>query len=140
MQRLARLALIGLTVVLAPPLRAQAPGVCKKADDTTSGIIAELRDWVTTTDPERMMERDSIFKVPVVNVKEISVVTNERICRRASEGYSKLSGGTRPASLYVIRIGPNYFAVYDPLDKAGDMMTVHIMNRQFVSIGGWTGP
>lgn len=140
MPRLARLTLIGLAVVVALPLRSQAPTACKKADDTTSGIIAELRNWVTTTDPERIQDRDSIFKVPVVNVSEISIVTDERICKRAIDGYSKLPGGLRPASLYVIRMGPNYFAAHDPLDKAGDMMTVHIMNRQFISIGGWTGP
>jgi hypothetical protein len=140
MQRLARLALIGFPVVVASPVRAQGPGACKNADDTASGIIAELRDWVTTTDTERIRDRDSIFKVPVVNVKEISIVKDERICRRAIDGYSKLPGGTRPASLYVIRMGPKYFAVHDPLDKAGDKMTVHIMNRKFVSIGGWTGP
>jgi hypothetical protein len=75
-----------------------------------------------------------------VTAGEIAIVTENRTCRKAIDGYSKLAGGRQPVSLYVIKMGKKYFAVHDPTDKAGDMMTVHIMNRKFVSIGGWTGP
>ena len=138
-QTYVRIALI--CFILAPvSTQSQSTGACKKSDQTSSGLIVELRDWVTTSDPERIQDRDSVFKIPVVNPAEISVVTEERICRKAILGYSRLSGGRRPTSLYVIRMGKKHFAVYDPSDKAGDMMTVHIMNRKFASIGGWTGP
>jgi hypothetical protein len=140
MRKLSRLTVFALTGVLASSLQSQVAASCRPPDEKSSGIIAELRDWVTTNDLERIKERDRIFKIPVVNPAEISVVVNDRICKKAIEGYSKLPGGMRPARLYVIRMGSKYFAVHDPTDKAGDMMTVHIMDRKFKSIGGWTGP
>ena len=140
MHRLSRITVFALTGVLAPSLQSQVATSCRSADAKSSGIIAELRDWVTTNDLQRIKERDRIFKIPVVNPVQIFVVVDDRICKNAIKGYSKLPGGMRPASLYVIRMGSKYFAVHDPTDKAGDMMTVHIMDRRFKSIGGWTGP
>ncbi len=135
-----RITLIWLIFAVAMPLQSQTAAACRQSDQTSAGIIGELRNWVTTTDAERISDRDSVFKIPVVPAAEIAIVMDDRICKKAIDGYSKLPGAMRPASLYVIKMGKKYFAVYNPLDKAGDMMTVHIMNRKFVSIGGWTGP
>lgn len=140
MQVLLRITLMGLMFVVALPLRSQTAKACRKSDQASAGIISELRNWVTTTDLERIRDRDSVYMIPVVSAAEIAIVTDDRTCKRAIDGYSKLPGGMRPVSLYVIKMGKEYFAVYDPLDKAGDMMTVHIMDRKFVSVGGWTGP
>lgn len=140
MTRLSRITVFALAGVVVPSLHSQVAASCRPPDEKSAGIIAELREWVTTTELERIKDRDKIFKIPVVDPAQISVVTSNQTCRRAIDGYSKLPGGRRPESLYVIKMGSKYFAVHDSADSAGNMMTVHIMDRKFKLIGGWTGP
>ena len=74
-----------------------------------------------------------------MDVNKVTLVTDERVCAKAIQGYAAMPGGRIPASLYVIKMGTKFFAIHDPTDLAGDMETVHIMDSKFVSVGGWTG-
>jgi len=53
---------------------------CRPADAASRRLIAQLEDWMTTTDPERQADRDTAYKIPLVSVTSIAVVTDERIC------------------------------------------------------------
>ena len=125
-----------LTVV---PVSAQPTLKCRPADDTSENIIGDLKTWITTTDPERIAARDNIFKIPVVNLSQISVVTDERICGKVIQGYTTMTGGYTPSSVYVIKMGTKYYATHDPARKAGQHSIVHIFDSRYQSIGGWTG-
>lgn len=123
----------------ATPASAQGSPKCRAADDTSANIIGDLKNWITTSDPERIAARDSVFKIPVVGLSQISVVTDERICTKVIQGYAAMTGGYTPASVYVIKMGTKHYAVHDPADKADQHSTVHIFDSKYKSIGGWTG-
>ena len=128
------------TLLVANFVTAQDLRSCNQPDETSAGLIMELSDWMTTRDPDDIRLRDNTFKIPVVKPKEIVVVTDETVCKHAIDALAKLPHASRPMKVYVIRMGPKYFAVHDPTDKTGEMVTVRIMDRRFHFIGGWTGP
>jgi len=125
--------------LVSVPAAAQHSPKCRPADDTSENIIGDLKNWITTTDPERIVARDSVFKIPVVNLSQISVVTDERICAKVIQGYATMAGGYTPSSVYVIKMGTKFHAAYDPSGKADQHSIVHIFDSKYQSIGGWTG-
>jgi hypothetical protein len=125
--------------VAAGPVLGQGSTKCHPADDNSAGLIARLKDWVTTTDPERVDQRTNIFKIPVVDPKFIVLSTDEKICAKLVQAYAGVSGGYVPASIYVVKMGPKYYAVLDPTDPAGEFNTVMIFDSKLLRTGGWTG-
>jgi len=134
-------ALIGTPLFSLPVVTAAAQGSpkCRPANDTSENIIGDLKNWITTSDPERIAARDSVFKIPVVSLSQISVVTDERICAKVIQGYAAMTGGYTPASVYVIKMGTKHYAAHDPARKAEQHSIVHIFDAKYQSIGGWTG-
>ena len=120
-------------------LSGQAHTKCRPADATTSNVIGDLERWITSTEPDDILARDSVFRIPVVDLDQISVVTDEGVCAKAINGYAALAGNRTPKSLYVIRMGPDFFALHDPTILAGDLSIVIITDSEFRPIGGWTG-
>lgn len=112
---------------------------CRPADAMSDRLIVELRNWMTTTDPERVADRDNVYKIPVVGTNQIALVTDERICGKLIQAYAALSGTYTPASIYVIKMGNKNYTVLDPTDLAGDFRTVMIFDSRYVRVGGWTG-
>lgn len=113
---------------------------CRPADASSSRLINELKSWMTTTDPQRQADRDTAYKIPVVSVSSIALVTDERICAKLISAYAAIPGKNyTPANLYVVALGNKYFAVHDPADLAGDFRTVMIFDSRYVLTGGWTG-
>jgi hypothetical protein len=119
---------------------AQATLKCRPADDRTVSLIAQLKAWATTTDPETISERDNIFHVPVVDAKSLTVVTDEKLCAKVIAAYSAFPKlAYTPARLYVIKLGSKGYVGYDPDRKGGEFTAVHIFSTKFVRIGGWVG-
>jgi hypothetical protein len=79
--------ILGLSV-LPHCLRAQTNLKCRPADGTSNRVISALTAWVTTTDPQRISQRDNIFHIPVVPVSQITLVTDERICSKVVAAYA----------------------------------------------------
>jgi hypothetical protein len=133
--------LVLLLVSTANGAEAQTIKKCRAADQTTASIIAQLKQWVSTKNPERMAQRDTIFHIPVVDPKTITLVTDETMCGKVITAYSKLSGGGAytPARLYVFKHGSKGFVGYDPDRGIGEYGSVIIFNTKFVRIGGWAG-
>jgi hypothetical protein len=124
-------------VVLAP-LSSASGGTCRAADAKSASIISALKHWVTTQDPDRIRQRDSVFHVPVVPVNQITLVTDERTCAKVAQSFANLAVRPYvPASLYVIKMGTKYFAAYDPNRAGGEFTEVHILNSKLVVVGGW---
>lgn len=129
-----------IAVVLATVVaRGAAAQRCRPVDNESARLIVELQDWMTTTDPERMADRDTLFKIPVVSPSQVVLVTDERICTKASDAYGPKAGSTEPARVYTIKLGTKGYAVYDPDQPAGEYRVVMILNTKFTQIGGWTG-
>lgn len=133
-------ALVAVMAFLASPDIAAARSTlkCRPADDTSLSIILQLKQWVTTQNPERISERDNIFHVPVVPANQITLVTNETICARVIRAYTEYQGYT-PARLYVIKMGSSGYAGYDPDKHGGEFTAVSIFDSSYVHIGGWSG-
>ena len=133
-----------LVAVLLPSLfsvQSEAQSTkCRPADAASGRLIAQLEDWMTTTDPERQADRDTAYKIPLVSVTSIAVVTDERICGKIISAYAAIPGKNyTPVNLYVISLGTKFFAVFDPADLAGDFRTVMIFDSRYTITGGWTG-
>ena len=128
-----------LTVAATSALGAQTTK-CRPSDASSSRLINELKLWMTTTDPQRQADRDTAYKIPVVTVSSIALVTDERICGNLISAYAAIPGKNyTPANLYVVALGNKFFAVYDPADLAGDFRSVMIFDSRYVLTGGWTG-
>ena len=135
---------ISLAAVIAMPASATAVSAqtlqCRAADATSAGIIAELKQWVTTVNPERVSQRDNIFHVPVVSVNSITVVTDERVCAKVIAAYATFpQQAYTPTRLYVIKMGSKGYVGYDPDRIGGEFTAVHIFSTKYVRIGGWVG-
>jgi hypothetical protein len=112
---------------------------CGPANDTSAALISDLKGWMATEDPNRVALRDRVFRIPVVAESQVSLVTDEQICRKVIDAYGKLPEfAYTPSRVYVIRIGESDFAGYDPDRKGGEFVAVHIFNSEYSHIGGWS--
>lgn len=128
-----------LPLVLACSVSAggQSTLICRGPDETSQALITELQEWMSTTDPERIADRDTLYHVPVVRANQIALVTDERICTKVAQAYGAPPGVT--ARLYTVKLGSKGYVAYDPEQKAGDYKNVLIFSTRYVRIGGWTG-
>jgi hypothetical protein len=135
-----RLAITFLALCLmAPPASSQVKK-CRAADETSAGLILELKDWVTTTDSTRVRLRSTVYELPAgITASQIVLSIDEKICAKAITAYTSISGGYIPASLYVIELGSKGYAILDPTDTAGEYRMLMFLNTKYVRVGGWTG-
>lgn len=135
---------ISLAALIAMPASATAVSAqtlkCRAADATSASIIAQLKQWVTTVQPERVSQRDNIFHVPVVSVNSITVVADERVCAKVIAAYATFpQQAYTPTRLYVIKMGSKGYLGYDPDRIGGEFTAVHIFSTKYVRIAGWVG-
>ena len=120
--------------VLLPPSVVAGQSACLPAAPRSNVLIGELKELMTTTDPEEISERDTLLKVPVVNPDDVTLVTDEAICTKVIAAYA----APRPARVLAIRLGRRGYAALDPVGLAGEFENVLIFDRRFKRIGGWT--
>jgi len=123
----------------ATPAVAQSVQRCRAADNTSARLIEELKARITATDPEQVADRDTLFKIPVVNVNQISLVTDEATCLKAANAYGSQPGSTTPTRVYVVKLGSKGYAALDPDQPAGEFRVVMILSTKLAVTGGWTG-
>lgn len=131
--------LAGAMILAAPGMSARAQGTeCGAANDTSAALIADLKAWMNTENPDRVFLRDRVFHIPVVAASEISIVTDRETCSEIARSYGRLPEvAYAPSRLYVIRIGTEY-AGYDPGRRGGEPMEVHLFDSKYSRIGGWS--
>jgi hypothetical protein len=127
------------TFAIAPQAAAQSVRRCRAADNTSERLIVEVKSRIAATDSEQAADRDTLFKIPVVDVDQISLVTDETTCLRAASAYGSQPGSTAPTRVYVVKLGSKGYAVLDPDQPAGEYRIVMILSTKFAVIGGWTG-
>jgi hypothetical protein len=134
---LAAAVLIASTLSSAP---ARAAGTCRAASSKSTNIINRLKKYQTTTDTARIRLRDSVFHIPVVQVSQITLVTDERTCVKVAQAMNNLPVSPYiPTTLYVIKMGSKGYAAYDPNRGNGEFTEVIILNHKLAYIGGWAG-
>jgi hypothetical protein len=112
---------------------------CRPADGVSQMLILHLQDMMTTTDPDVISARDNAFRVPVVSVSQITLVTDARTCDKAATAYGPPPGSTVTPAVYVVKLGSKGYAVLDPNQRAGQFQMVKIFDTKWVLLGGWTG-
>lgn len=117
------------------PLVASGQSACLAAAPRSNLLIGELKQWMETTDPERIAHRDTLFMIPQVNMADITLVSDATICAKVVAKYPE----PRPAQVFVIRLGNKGYASLDPTGLTGEYENVHIFDRKFKRVGGWTG-
>ncbi len=96
----------------------------------TDALLAKVREWV-----ERQPV-DSLFGSQTRNRAAIVVESTESVCRSLAEAYAKLPGEVfTPESVNVVRVGTEYFVMFDPNVMAGDARSVMIFDSSFVLKG-----
>ena len=129
--------LAGAMILAAPGAQAQGTE-CGAANDTSAALITDLKGWMKTENPNKVVLRDRVFHIPVVAESEISIVTDRRTCSEIAKAYSRLPEfAYTPSRVYVIRIGTEY-AGYDPDKKGGEFVEVHLFDRKYSRVGGWS--
>jgi len=129
--------LISLASVPVPG-RSLTPA-CQPSNARAASLVSELRHLMAATDTWTVKERDSIAHVPVVPATEVRLVQDERICREALAAYHRPHAVPRGRAVYVVQLGPHYYAVLDPDQLAGEFQTVRVFTSDWTDIGGWTG-
>lgn len=137
--RIVLVAAILASVATGQSAMAQSVQRCRAPDNDSARLITELKAWMATTDAERIADRDTLYKIPVVNASQITLVTDEATCLKAANAYGTQPGSTSPARVYVVKLASKGFAVYDPDQPAGEYRVVMILTTKFVVSGGWTG-
>ena len=103
-------------------------GSCARADAESGRLVSAVTRWSA--------DGDSVFNIPPVDSAEIQVETDESVCAKLIEAYSKLPGEVdTPASLYVVKLGKAHFAVFDPNDMSGSSRTVMVFDQGFMLKG-----
>ena len=100
----ASLALQFALLLIGTALHAQT-SKCLPADSTSAGLIADLQRIVTATDAWTVQGRDNIFHIPVVTPGSITLVTDSKVCAKASAAYGYWPGSTVLPQVYVIALG-----------------------------------
>lgn len=126
-------------VATARPAPGQTVQRCRPADNSSARLIVELKAWMSATDPERVADRDTLYKIPVVNTSQITLVTDEAMCLKAANAYGAQPGSSTPTRVYLIKLGSKGYAAYDPDQPAGEFRVVMILTTEFAVSGGWTG-
>ena len=118
---------------LLPPSIVAGQSACLPAAPRSNVLIGELKEMMTTTDSERVADRDTLFNVPVVNPDDVTLVTDGTICAKVIAAYV----APRPARVFVIKLGTKGYAALDPVGLAGEFQSILIFDRKFKRIGGW---
>ena len=100
--------------VSARPAHTQT--ICRPADAETSTLKLDIGRYSAAVSGDGKVVRDSL-KIPFVPVEEITVVTQEATCKKASAALKSLFANTGNNTLsgrvYVLQVGSAY-AVVDP--------------------------
>lgn len=134
------IALAGVLRFVTPGGNAGAHAIqCGPANDTSAALLTDLKGWMTTENPNKVVLRDRVFRIPVVAESELSLVSDEKICRKVVEAYERLPEfAYTPARVYVIKLGASGYVSYDPDKKGGEFVSVHIFDRDYAHSGGWS--
>src|SRR5512134_2684814 len=106
-------------LAMAPALGAAQQASClRPADASRNRLVDQLRKIYAVQEEPYQRLRDSL-RVPFDLDWRIEVETREAVCKKASLAYDReivRHDGTpsQPRRLYLVRIGPNYFAAQDP--------------------------
>lgn len=96
-----------------------ASGSCAGPDAESARLIRAVSVWSASG--------DSLFNA--VDSADVVPETDESVCSRLTEAYSKLPGEVdTPGSLYVVRVGRTHYATFDPNDMSGPSRTVMIFD------------
>jgi hypothetical protein len=112
---------------------------CLPADSTSAGLIADLRRIVTATDAWTVEGRDNIFHIPVVPPASITLVTDSKVCAKASSAYGPPPGSTVTPQVYVIALGTAGYAVQRAIQPGDAHSTQKIFDRKWSKVGGRSG-
>lgn len=134
----ASLALVLVLQLSGRALHAQT-SKCLPADSLSAALIADLKRIVSATDAWTVQGRDNIFHIPVVPPSSITLVTDSKVCAKASAAYGTLPGTTVTPNVYVIALGNAGYAVQVPDQPGEHYGTQKIFDRKWVKIGGRSG-
>jgi len=130
-----------LSVGSVSATRPGSAGCDPAAAGMSRAILAELVDWVTTSDTMRLRLREEAFHVPVVPPESIHIATDPAICDRAADAYARaLDVVPLPVSVVELHGAGTrkWYAVYGPHARMGEFGAVLIFDAEWARTGGWT--
>jgi hypothetical protein len=133
------LVLAAVACVVAHSAAAQASRKCRPADNHSANMISDITRYLTATDARTIYNRDSIMHLPVVTARQVTLVTDERICTKVVQAYRTLPNPYTPASLYVVKLGSTGYVAHDSDRKVGEFSVIFVFNTKYARVGGWGG-
>ena len=114
---------------------AHRAGSCAAADTYAVNLVAYMTELATTTDDSDALAARQLYHLPKVRQSAVSLVTDDRTCRRAVRavrGDAALAT-SRLARVYVVRVGDVY-VVADPEPWAGASKAQLVLDRNFTRV------
>lgn len=91
-----------------------------------------------------MQYRDTYFRIPVVPVGNMVLVTDRTVCSKASKALAEQVQNPTPGPVYVVKIftdADTWYVVHSPKPPAsgGEFRNYLILDQRFNRYGGWSG-
>ena len=90
---------------------------CLGRDDNSDFMIGDLKQLVSSTDPQAGFQRRDL-KIPVVDTATIALVSDPQKCARVLAAFLSTLPESyptpRPKSVYVVQVGSVYVAMHPP--------------------------
>jgi hypothetical protein len=127
-----------VTVLLAFASGAEAQNVCLPADELGLGKLNHIQRVAEGSDSVSIATR-SAFQLPAAKASQVSLVIDERICKKvAASYYAALGKSSTGRALYVIKIGSSFVAS-DPTEVAGEWSIAMTLDRHYNVLVRFTG-
>ncbi|CAN5595223.1 hypothetical protein BH23GEM1_BH23GEM1_05380 [soil metagenome] len=132
-------ACIVVVFVSLPAASAQTGGGCSPAGDTGIAFHEDVIRLLSEKDSAIVEARRRFYNVPEVGVADVVPIRDAATLGRARGGLAAYLQRAPSRCIYVLRLGPDHYAVFDPEYQVGHYQGVFIFDRKWRVVGGWTG-
>ena len=113
--------------------------MCLGPDEVSTEHIRRIVSWTAATDSLAQATRTA-FHLPAVPADSVSLVTDSTTCASLAQANRQLhptSTAGLAVPVYVIRVGPTRFVVFDRMTMAGSWRIFDVYDATLAFVGGF---
>jgi len=132
---------IAVFIAVHPFVTAQASSTCSAEWTYTANFRNHIVGIVTGVDSASAASR-AAFQLPAVSASDVYFVTDSTVCTRAAAAFTAevtRDRSTAGGSLWVLRVGPTRYIVFDHKQQSGEFLDHYIFDSSFNYLLTMTG-